>query len=48
MADVCANPDFRGRILFSAGEKPYITLKLKPNESPLDAAVILVDLYIGG
>ena len=47
IADVCSSPDFRGRILFSAGEKPYLTLKLQPGESPLDAAVILVDLYAG-
>ena len=47
IVDVCSSPDFRGRILFSAGEKPYLTLKLQPGESPLDAAVILVDLYAG-
>lgn len=47
VAYVCSNPDFKGRILFSAGERPYIDLKLRPEESPLDAAVILVDLYTG-
>ena len=44
---VCACPDFRGRILFSAGDTPYLTLKLQPDESPLDAAVVMIDLYIG-
>ncbi|MEA4920363.1 MAG: transcription-repair coupling factor [Clostridiaceae bacterium] len=47
VASVCSHPDFKGRILFSAGERPYLTLKLKADESPLDMTVILIDLYIG-
>jgi len=47
VADACSCPDFRGRILFSAGDRPYLTLKLRPDESPLDAAVVMIDLYIG-
>ncbi len=39
---VCALPEYQGRIFFSAGEKPMLTLKLKKGEDPLKAAEGLV------
>ncbi len=45
-AACCAAPDFRGRIFLSAGDKPYITLKLRPTDDPLAQARALIDLYI--
>ena len=44
-AKVCAAAVFRGRIFLSAGEKPYITLKLRPADDPLEQAKALVALY---
>ena len=46
-AGVCAAPRYRGRIFLSAGEKPYITLKLRPADDPLEQARALIDLYTG-
>lgn len=46
-AGVCAQPSLRGRIFLSAGEKPYITLKLRPTDDPLEQAKTLVSLYSG-
>ena len=39
---VCALPEYQGRIFFSAGEKPMLTLKLQKSEDPLKAAQTLV------
>ncbi|MBQ9925433.1 MAG: transcription-repair coupling factor [Clostridia bacterium] len=48
ISEVCANPSFYGRILFTPGnERSYLTVKLKPDENPLDLATVLVDLYTG-
>ena len=47
ISEVCSQDVFKGRILFSAGDRPYLTLKLRPDESPLDLAVVLVDMYVG-
>ena len=32
---LCALDKYRGRLLFSAGEKPYLALRLKKGEDPL-------------
>ena len=45
VSGVCALPVYKGRIRFSAGEPPYITLKLKPGENVLKAADHLVKQY---
>jgi transcription-repair coupling factor (superfamily II helicase) len=42
---VCAGPAFKGRAMFSAGDTPYITCRLKSGESPLRAAEKLVEAY---
>ena len=47
-AACCAAPGYRGRIFLSAGEKPYITLKLRPTDDPLAQARALIDLYTEG
>ena len=44
-ASCCAEPSLKGRIFLSAGEKPYITLKLRPTDDPLARARELIDLY---
>ena len=44
-AKVCAAPQYKGRIFLSAGEKPYITLKLRPADDPLEQAKGLLALY---
>lgn len=35
MSALCALEHYRGRLLFSAGEKPYLALRLKKGEDPL-------------
>ena len=42
---LCAGTKYKGRLLFSAGEKPYLSLRLKPQEDPLRAAQGLVEAY---
>ncbi|MEA4955686.1 MAG: transcription-repair coupling factor [Pseudoflavonifractor sp.] len=42
---LCAQSRYQGRLLFSAGEKPALTLKLKKGEDPLKLARILIEDY---
>ena len=42
---LCAGERYKGRLLFSAGEKPYLSLKLKKGEDVLRAARQLVEDY---
>ncbi len=42
---LCGMPEYKGRILLSAGEKPYIVLKLGSGENPLHASAKLIDLF---
>ena len=35
MSALCALEQYKGRLLFSAGEKPYLALRLKQGEDPL-------------
>ena len=44
---VCADPSLRGRILMSAGEKPYLSLRLKPSDDVLKSASGLIALWKG-
>ena len=39
---LCGGPAYRGRLLFSAGEKPHLSLRLKKGEDPLKVATRLV------
>ena len=42
---LCGGQTYRGRLLFSAGEKPHLALKLKKGEDPLKLATKLVEDY---
>jgi len=42
---LCGGQTYRGRLLFSAGEKPHLALKLKKGEDPLKLATRLVEDY---
>ena len=42
---LCGDPDFKGRLLLSAGSKPYISLRLGPDEEALPAAEKLLEKY---
>ena len=42
---VCAEAAYKGRIFFSAGEKPMLSLKLKKGDDPLKATEKLVEQY---
>ncbi|HPE15369.1 MAG TPA: transcription-repair coupling factor [Oscillospiraceae bacterium] len=44
---LCAKPPYRGRLLFSAGEAPGLTLRQKRGENVLTLARTLVDDYAG-
>jgi len=45
VSDLCADPRYKGRLLFAAGEKPYLSLHLKKGEDVLKAARKLVEEY---
>ena len=42
---LCGDPDYKGRLLLNAGSQPYISLRLKPGETPLAMARLLVEKY---
>ena len=42
---LCGDPDYKGRLLLNAGSEPYISLRLKPGETPLAMARTLVGKY---
>ena len=45
---LCGGEKYKGRLLFSAGEKPYLSLRLKKDEDALRAARNLVADYAQG
>jgi transcription-repair coupling factor (superfamily II helicase) len=45
VARICGLPEYKGRILFSAGNEPHLSLKLISGENVLDAAANLVEAY---
>ena len=45
---LCGGDKYKGRLLFSAGEKPYLSLRLKKGEDALRAARTLVADYSAG
>ena len=45
VSTLCAGERWKGRILFSAGEKPALTLRLKKGEDPLKWARVMVEEY---
>jgi transcription-repair coupling factor (superfamily II helicase) len=42
---LCAKPSYKGLLLFSAGEKPYLSLRIKKGEDALKLAQTLVKEY---
>ena len=42
---LCGDADFKGRLLLSAGSKPYVSLRLKPDEEALPTAQKLLEKY---
>ena len=45
VSKLCAQEKYRGRLLFSAGEKPYLALRLKKGEDGLKLGRKLVEDY---
>ena len=45
VSQLCGGEKYKGRLLFSAGEKPYLSLRLKKGEDVLRAARALVTDY---
>lgn len=45
MAALCGAPPFKGRLLLNAGEQPYLSLRMKPKERPMQLAQDLVQIY---
>lgn len=45
VSGLCGGERWKGRVLFSAGEKPALTLRLKKGEDPLKLARALVEDY---
>jgi len=45
LSSLCGNERWKGRVLFSAGEKPAVTLRLKKGEDPLTYARTFVEDY---
>ncbi len=42
---LCSDKSFSGRLLLNAGSTPYLSLRLAPNETPLEMAQILIQKY---
>ncbi len=38
ISDLCAKPEYKGRILLNAGQEPYLTLKIKKGDDVLETA----------
>ena len=47
MSALCGLEKYRSRLLFSAGERPYLALRLKKGEDALRAARQVVDDFAG-
>ena len=44
---IAGRPAYRGRLLFSAGDKPYLSLKVKKGEDPVKLSSKLIEEYGG-
>lgn len=42
---LCARPEYKGKILLNAGEEPYLMLKLRNGDDPLESAENFVKAY---
>lgn len=45
VSSLCGSPAYRGRLLFSAGEKPYLALKIRKGEDALKLSSRLIEDY---
>ena len=45
VSNLCGSERWKGRVLFSPGEKPTLTLRLRKGEDPLKLARALVEQY---
>lgn len=45
ISKICSRPEYKGKILLNAGQEPYLTLKLKGNDNPLESAENFVKAY---
>lgn len=45
ISQICADAQFKGRTLFSAGEPPYLTLRLEKGSNPVGQARKFIDKY---
>ncbi|MBQ6902599.1 MAG: transcription-repair coupling factor, partial [Oscillospiraceae bacterium] len=45
ISKLCARPEYKGKILLNAGQEPYLMLKLKNDDEPLDSAEKFVKAY---
>jgi len=47
IAALCALPEYKGRILFSAGKEPYLSLRLQAGRDVIEVAGALIGAYSG-
>ncbi len=45
ISKLCARPEYKGKILLNAGQEPYLMLKLRASDEPLESAKNFVDAY---
>jgi transcription-repair coupling factor (superfamily II helicase) len=45
VSELCALPRYKRRLLFNAGDKPYLSLRLNPGDSVLSEARSVVEAY---
>ncbi|MBE6912975.1 MAG: transcription-repair coupling factor [Ruminococcaceae bacterium] len=45
ISKLCARSEYKGRILLNAGQEPYLTLKLRNDDEPLETAENFVKAY---
>ena len=45
LAELCAMPEMKGRLMLNAGSSPYVSLRLRNGENALSMAGKLVEYY---
>ncbi len=45
ISKLCAKPEYKGKILLNAGQEPYLMLKLRSDDNPLEKAKEFVEAY---
>ena len=44
---LCALPSLKGRVLLNAGERPYVSVRLRAADKPLELAQAMIAAYSG-